>query len=74
MTSSPFTIQNLPYGIISTKDNPRPYQAIAYKEYAIDVGMLETHGVFDDIPGFKAGVLNKVGAHNLSYFALPPHH
>jgi len=60
MTPNPWTIHNLPYGVVSTEDNPRPYQAIAYQEFAIDVGILETHGVFDDIPGFRNGVLNKV--------------
>ncbi|KAK5940081.1 hypothetical protein PMZ80_007499 [Knufia obscura] len=71
MTSTPFTIHNLPYGIVSTEENPRPYQAIAYKNYAIDVGILETHGVFDDIPGFKAGVLNKSTWN--AFAALPSH-
>lgn len=71
MTPTPFTIHNLPYGIVSTEDNPRPYQAIAYKEFAIDVGILETHGVFDDIPDYRSGVLNKVSDQNCSYLPCP---
>ena len=60
MTTTPFTIHNLPYGIISTKDNPKPRQAIAYQHYAIEVGRLETNGVFEKIPDLEHGALSKV--------------
>lgn len=72
MTSSPFTIHNLPYGIVSTEHNPRPYQAIAYQDFAIDVGILETHGVFDDIPDYRSGVLNKVSDGKRPYLPSQP--
>lgn len=51
--TSPFTLDNIPYGVISTADNPRPRCATAYKDYAVDLSLLEEDGFFDSILGFK---------------------
>lgn len=46
---SPFTIHNIPYGIISTVDNPRPRCATAIGDYAIDLVIYAEQGRLNDI-------------------------
>lgn len=55
--TSPFTLDNIPYGIISTADNFRPRCATAYKDYVVDLSLLEGDGLFDSIPGFKNNLI-----------------
>jgi hypothetical protein len=52
-SESPFTIHNIPYGIISTPSNPKPRCATAFERDAIDLSLLEEDGFFSSIPGFK---------------------
>lgn len=59
-SNSPFTINNLPYGIISTKQNPERRQAVAYQDYAIDVKQLAASGQFNNITGLPQDTLSKV--------------
>lgn len=42
--SPPYTIHNLPYGVISTAEDPRPRCAVAIDQYAIDLALYASHG------------------------------
>lgn len=44
---SPFTIHNIPFGIISTEDNKTPRCASAIGEYAIDLSIYSKYGRLD---------------------------
>ncbi|KAL4795141.1 hypothetical protein BDV19DRAFT_399005 [Aspergillus venezuelensis] len=57
--SSGFTIDNLPYGVISTGDNPTPRCATALDDSAIDLAILEKDGLFKDVPGFEKEVFSQ---------------
>ena len=46
---SPFTIHNIPFGIISSKDNERHRCASAIGAYAIDLMKYAESGHFDDL-------------------------
>ncbi|ODM23063.1 hypothetical protein SI65_00652 [Aspergillus cristatus] len=50
---SPFTVDNIPFGVISTPDNPKPRCATAFGNYAIDLSALERDGFLSDIPGLE---------------------
>ncbi|KAL3487263.1 hypothetical protein BJX62DRAFT_246153 [Aspergillus germanicus] len=52
--STPFPIDNLPYGIISTPENPVPRCATALETDAIELSALEKDGYFASIPGFPS--------------------
>ena len=41
---SPFTIHNIPYGVISTEDNGKPRCATAIGDYAIDLAVYSQRG------------------------------
>ncbi|KAJ5281519.1 hypothetical protein N7478_006891 [Penicillium angulare] len=58
--SSPFSLDNIPFGVISTADNPAPRCATALDHEAIDLCALESDGFFDSIQGFgKASIFSK---------------
>jgi hypothetical protein len=46
---SPFTIHNIPFGVISTTDNPTPRCATAIGNHAIDLALFSQNGYFDDL-------------------------
>lgn len=46
---SPFTIQNIPFGVISTKANPTPRCATAIGQYAIDLGLYSRAGYLNEL-------------------------
>jgi fumarylacetoacetase len=50
--TNPFSIDNIPFGVISTASNPAPRCATALDHDAIDLGALESDGFFDSIQGF----------------------
>lgn len=52
---SPFTIENIPYGIISTNDDAKPRAATAFEEFAIDLDVLQNQGLFKEISGLPLG-------------------
>ncbi|PYH92849.1 2-hydroxyhepta-2,4-diene-1,7-dioate isomerase [Aspergillus ellipticus CBS 707.79] len=58
VAETPFTIDNLPYGVISTAENPTPRCATALEDDAIDLSALERDGYFKSIPGFKGRVFS----------------
>ncbi|TPX63416.1 fumarylacetoacetase [Spizellomyces sp. 'palustris'] len=45
---SDFPLENIPFGVISTKDNNSPRPATAIGPYAVDLRALANAGVFDD--------------------------
>jgi len=51
---SDFPIQNLPYGIFSTKENPSPRVGTRLGDIVIDLAMLDDHGMFGKHYGFFA--------------------
>lgn len=58
---SPFTIHNIPFGVISTQENPKPRCATAIGDYAIDLAIYAKHGFLSDSVGPSAvEVLSKV--------------
>ncbi|OJJ88955.1 uncharacterized protein ASPGLDRAFT_62570 [Aspergillus glaucus CBS 516.65] len=59
---SPFTVDNIPFGVISTPDNPKPRCATAFGNYAIDLSALERVGFLSDIPGLEGkGGIEMIG-------------
>ena len=55
-----FTIHNLPYGVISTQDNPTRRCAVAFESSAIDLDMLFRDGFFTSIPDLSVNVFATV--------------
>ncbi|KAI9731623.1 MAG: hypothetical protein M1818_007753 [Claussenomyces sp. TS43310] len=47
---SPFSLANIPFGIISTSSNPTPRPAIAIGEYAVDLEAFALGGGFAELP------------------------
>ncbi|KND93902.1 Fumarylacetoacetase [Tolypocladium ophioglossoides CBS 100239] len=66
--ATPFTIDNLPYGVISTASNPKPRCAAAFEVNAIELDALEKDGFFGDIPGFEGNCI--FGQRHLNDFAV----
>ena len=46
-SNSDFPIQNLPYGVFSTPDEPLPRAGVAIGEFILDLSKLEQEGMFD---------------------------
>jgi len=46
---SHFPIQNLPYGIFKTNDNPAPRAGTAIGKYILDLSVLESNGFFSEV-------------------------
>lgn len=57
---TPFTIHNLPYGIISTTQDPKRRCASAFQDFAIDLGVLAHDGLFADISGVTQSIFAQV--------------
>ena len=60
MNPTPFTIDNIPFGVISTAENPEPRCASAYEGNAIDLSVLEKDGFFVAVAGFKEAIFASV--------------
>src|SRR6202048_3231509 len=48
--TSDFPIQNLPYGVFSSKDGVAPRVGVAIGEYVLDLSVLESEGLIDLAP------------------------
>lgn len=57
-----FTIDNLPYGIISTDGNPTKRCAVAFEHSAVDLDLLYRHGFFASIPNLSDNVFANVSS------------
>lgn len=53
---TPFTIDNLPYGVISTAEDPRRRCAVAFGDSAIDVEQLSRDGFFAPVSDLPSNV------------------
>lgn len=47
---TPFTIHNLPYGIITSPTNSRRRCATAFLDFAVDLEILHNEGLFKNTP------------------------
>ncbi|KAL1956635.1 hypothetical protein VTO42DRAFT_6982 [Malbranchea cinnamomea] len=47
---SPFSLANIPFGIISTASSPNPRTAIAIGDYALDLAAFASAGGFSELP------------------------
>lgn len=43
-----FSLENMPFGVISTKDIPRPHAAVAIGNYACDLEVFSSHSYFHE--------------------------
>lgn len=55
-----FTIDNLPYGVISTDDNSRKRCAVAFQDSALDLDLLYRNDFFSSIPDLKDNIFANV--------------
>jgi fumarylacetoacetase len=62
----PFTINNLPYGVISTKTDTTKRCATVLNSHAIDLSVLHSQGVFSDISGLADNVFAQVSISQMS--------
>ncbi|BCS20853.1 uncharacterized protein APUU_21285S [Aspergillus puulaauensis] len=67
--TTPFPIDNLPYGVISTADNPTPRCATALDDTAIDLRAIEKDGHFKSVAGFETDIFSQP---TLNAFAALP--
>lgn len=58
--TTPFPIDNLPYGVISTAFNPTPRCATALDDTAIDLSAIEKDGHFKSVAGFETEIFSQV--------------
>ena len=63
---SPFSIENIPFGIISTESDPRKRCATAYEGWAVDLEVLEYSGLFAGIPDLTPGIFSSVSTNTSS--------
>lgn len=71
---SPFTIENIPYGIISTNEDAKPRAATAFEEFAVDLDVLQNQGLFKEISGLPLGTFAAVSLlpyHDLGCITKP---
>jgi hypothetical protein len=61
---SPFSIENIPFGVISTGQNPKRRCATAYEIWAVDLEVLEKSGLFKNVPDLSAGIFSTVDSHS----------
>ncbi|KAK2733374.1 hypothetical protein FQN55_003387 [Onygenales sp. PD_40] len=50
---SPFSLANIPFGIISTPASPKPRPAVAIGDHALDLFAFASGGGFAELPAFK---------------------
>ncbi|MGY3449516.1 fumarylacetoacetase [Bradyrhizobium sp. USDA 4353] len=51
--SSDFPIQNLPYGVFSAADSPKPRVGVAIGDFVLDLAVLEDEGLLDLAPAYE---------------------
>ncbi|MGJ5204354.1 fumarylacetoacetase [Bradyrhizobium sp. HKCCYLR20261] len=51
--SSDFSIQNLPYGVFSAADSPKPRVGVAIGDFVLDLAVLEAEGLLDLAPAYE---------------------
>ena len=51
--ASPFTLSNIPFGVISTQMKPNPHCATAIGDHALDLSQASAEGLFDNLEGHE---------------------
>ena len=68
--SSPFPIQNLPYGIFTPNALSKPRAGVAIGDFILDLSILEANGFFNDVFGSPSYIFSKPrGSGNISITA-----
>lgn len=62
---SPFTLANIPFGVISTSGSSETHCATAIGDFALDLHALSKHGVFTD-----GAVVNAFAQVRMAYLFL----
>ncbi|KAI1361668.1 hypothetical protein F5Y08DRAFT_330639 [Xylaria arbuscula] len=66
---SPFSLANIPFGIIKSPEDPAPHVAVAIGTHALDLKVLSTHEKFTEIFSSLAGNENVFSEPTLNAFA-----
>ncbi|KAI1410443.1 Fumarylacetoacetase [Hypoxylon sp. FL1857] len=73
---SPFSLANIPFGIISSQADPAPRAAIAIGSHVLDLKALSSHAAFDEVfPALKnhAGIFSKPTLNEFAALGRPVH-
>ncbi|OTB01884.1 hypothetical protein M426DRAFT_63270 [Hypoxylon sp. CI-4A] len=73
---SPFSLANIPFGIVSSKADPAPHAAIAIGSHVLDLKALSSYANFDEVfPALKdhAGVFSKSTLNEFAALGRPVH-
>ncbi|KAI1777209.1 Fumarylacetoacetase [Hypoxylon cercidicola] len=73
---TPFSLANIPFGIISSPADPAPHAAIAIGLYALDLKLLSSHASFADLfPVLKdhVGIFSKPTLNEFAALGRPVH-
>ncbi|KAL1900675.1 hypothetical protein Sste5346_002400 [Sporothrix stenoceras] len=54
MSSNPFPVANIPFGVISTEDDAQPRPATIIEDTVVDLAILQDLGAFDHIEAIKS--------------------
>ena len=57
----PFSLSNVPFGIISTEDDVNPRPAVRINDWALDISVVQREGHFDDIKDLSRTAFQTVG-------------
>ncbi|KAH8879505.1 fumarylacetoacetate hydrolase [Thozetella sp. PMI_491] len=68
-SETPFTLQNLPYGVITSKGNPTKRCATVLGDYTVDLSVLHAEGLFSGLPGLEENLF--LSDHLNRFAALP---
>ncbi|MGJ4902298.1 fumarylacetoacetase [Bradyrhizobium sp. HKCCYLRH2060] len=66
--ASDFPIQNLPYGVFSAADSPKPRVGVAIGDFVLDLAVLEDEGLLDLSPAYEVFAQSSLNA----FMALGP--
>ncbi|WP_316179257.1 fumarylacetoacetase [Bradyrhizobium sp. SZCCHNRI1009] len=66
--ASDFPIQNLPYGVFSAADSPKPRVGVAIGDFVLDLSVLEDEGLLDLSPAYEVFAQSSLNA----FMALGP--
>jgi fumarylacetoacetase len=66
--ASDFPIQNLPYGVFSAADSPKPRVGVAIGAFVLDLAVLEDEGLLDLSPAYEVFAQSSLNA----FMALGP--
>ncbi|KAI0138973.1 Fumarylacetoacetase [Hypoxylon sp. NC0597] len=73
---SPFSLANIPFGIISSQADPAPHAAIAIGSHVLDLKVLSSYATFDEVfPALKnhAGIFSNPTLNEFAALGRPVH-